>query len=134
VPGRGPDQIDKHVAKRLRMRRMMLGMSQEKVADALDLTFQQVQKYEKASNRISAGRLLRLANLLEVPVPYFFEDAPGTTNLGGKARTPEYVSDLLNTKTGVAMAKAFRRIRKGRIRRSIVALIQAIADDDSLNQ
>jgi transcriptional regulator with XRE-family HTH domain len=113
---------------------MMLGMSQEKVADALDLTFQQVQKYEKASNRISAGRLLRLANLLEVPVPYFFEDAPGTTNLGGKARTPEYVSDLLNTKTGVAMAKAFRRIRKGRIRRSIVALIQAIADDDSLNQ
>jgi transcriptional regulator with XRE-family HTH domain len=116
------------------MRRMMLGMSQEKVADALDLTFQQVQKYEKGSNRISAGRLLRLANLLEVPVPYFFEEAPGTTNLSGKARTPEYVSDLLNTKTGVAMAKAFRRIRKARIRRSIVAVVQAIADDDSLNQ
>jgi transcriptional regulator with XRE-family HTH domain len=116
------------------MRRMMLGMSQEKVADALGLTFQQVQKYEKGSNRISAGRLLRLANLLEVPVSYFFEEAPGTTNLSGKTHTPEYVSDLLNTKTGVAMAKAFRRIRKARIRRSIVAVVQAIADDNSLNQ
>jgi transcriptional regulator with XRE-family HTH domain len=111
---------------------MMLGMSQEKVADALDLTFQQVQKYEKGSNRISAGRLLRIANLLEVPVSYFFEEAPGTTNLSGKTRTPEYVSDLLNTKIGIAMAEAFGRIRKVRLRRSIVAVVQAIADDDSL--
>jgi transcriptional regulator with XRE-family HTH domain len=115
------------------MRRMMLGMSQSTVADALDLTFQQVQKYEKGSNRISAGRLLRLANLLEVSVLYFFEEAPGMTT-NGKTRTPAYVSDLLTTKTGVAMAQAFRRIRKAHLRRSIVVLVQAIADDGSLNQ
>jgi transcriptional regulator with XRE-family HTH domain len=113
------------------MRRMMLQMSQSAVADALDLTFQQVQKYEKGSNRISAGRLLRLANLLEVSVLYFFEEAPGTIN-NGKTRTPAYVSDLLTTKTGVAMAQAFRRIRRAHLRRSIVSLVQAIADDASL--
>jgi transcriptional regulator with XRE-family HTH domain len=111
---------------------MILQMSQSAVADALDLTFQQVQKYEKGANRISAGRLLRLANLLEVSVLYFFEEAPGTTNFNGKARTPAYVSDLLTTKTGVAMAQAFRRIRRAHLRRSIVTLVQAIADDASL--
>ena len=110
------------------MRRMMLGMSQSKIADALDLTFQQVQKYEKGSNRISAGRLLRLANLMNVSVLYFFEEAPGATD--GKTRTPAYVSDLLTTKTGVAMAQAFRRIRRPQLRRSIVAVVQAIADDE----
>jgi transcriptional regulator with XRE-family HTH domain len=113
------------------MRRMMLGMSQSTLANALDLTFQQVQKYEKGSNRVSAGRLLRLANLLEVSILYFFEGAPGMST-NGKARTPAYVSDLLTTKTGVAMAQAFRRIRKAHLRRSIVVLVQAIADDASL--
>jgi transcriptional regulator with XRE-family HTH domain len=113
------------------MRRMMLQMSQSAVADALDLTFQQLQKYEKGSNRISAGRLLRLANLLDVSVLYFFEEGPGANN-NGKTRTPAYVSDLLTTKTGVAMAQAFRRIRRAQLRRSIVILVQAIADDASL--
>jgi transcriptional regulator with XRE-family HTH domain len=114
------------------MRRMMLNMSQTEVADALDLTFQQVQKYEKGSNRISAGRLLRLANLLEVSILYFFEGVPGADN--ARTQTPAYVSDLLTTKTGVAMAQAFRRIRRANLRRSIVTLVQAIADDDGLNQ
>jgi transcriptional regulator with XRE-family HTH domain len=113
------------------MRRMMLGMSQSTLANALDLTFQQVQKYEKGSNRVSAGRLLRLANFLEVSILYFYEEAPGMSK-NGKARTPAYVSDLLTTKTGVAMAQAFRRIRKAHLRRSIVSLVQAIADDASL--
>jgi transcriptional regulator with XRE-family HTH domain len=114
------------------MRRMMLGMSQSAVANALDLTFQQVQKYEKGSNRISAGRLLRLANLMNISVLYFFEEAPGAAATG-QTRTPAYVSDLLTTKTGIAMAQAFRRIRRPQLRRTIVALLQAMADDVSLN-
>ncbi len=67
-----PNPIDKHVGSRVRMRRMMLGMSQEKLGDALDLTFQQVQKYEKGTNRIGASRLQHIANILQVPVEFFF--------------------------------------------------------------
>jgi transcriptional regulator with XRE-family HTH domain len=72
-----PNPIDKHVGSRLRMRRMMLGMSQEKLGEAFGLTFQQVQKYEKGMNRISASRLQQAAQILDVSVPFFFEGAPG---------------------------------------------------------
>src|SRR5580704_14977680 len=71
-----PHPTDKHVGNRVRMRRLMLGMSQEKLADQLGLTFQQVQKYEKGTNRISASRLQEISHVLEVPVPFFFEGAP----------------------------------------------------------
>ncbi len=74
---RSPDAIDRHVGERLRLRRKTLGISQEQVAKTLDIAFQQVQKYEKGSNRISAGRLYHLAEFLDVPIAYFFEDAPG---------------------------------------------------------
>ena len=73
---KAPNPIDKHVGSRVRMRRMMLGMSQEKLGDALDLTFQQVQKYEKGSNRIGASRLQQVSQILQVPVAFFFEGAP----------------------------------------------------------
>ena len=71
---KAPNPIDKHVGSRVRMRRMMLSMSQEKLGDALGLTFQQVQKYEKGANRVSSSRLVDLSNALDVLVPYFFED------------------------------------------------------------
>jgi len=71
-----PNPTDRHVGARVRMRRMMLGMSQEKLGDALDLTFQQVQKYEKGANRIGASRLQQISNILQVPVSFFFEGAP----------------------------------------------------------
>src|SRR5438105_3475779 len=91
-----PNPIDKHVGSRVRMRRMMLGMSQEKLGDALDLTFQQVQKYEKGTNRIGASRLQEISHILQVPVSFFFEGAPATadhpTGLG-EAPSPAYVSD-----------------------------------------
>ena len=89
--------IDKHVGGRLRMRRMMLDMSQEKLADAFGITFQQVQKYEKGTNRISASRLQHAANLLQVPVQFFFEGAPvgSGTQPDGSARSPAYVSEFL---------------------------------------
>ena len=73
---KAPNPIDKHVGSRVRMRRMMLGMSQEKLGDALGLTFQQVQKYEKGSNRIGASRLQQISLILQVPVSFFFEGAP----------------------------------------------------------
>src|ERR1700678_1752014 len=73
---KAPNPIDKHVGSRVRMRRMMLGMSQEKLGDALGLTFQQVQKYEKGTNRIGASRLQQISHILQVPVAFFFEGAP----------------------------------------------------------
>src|ERR1700727_136184 len=92
--------IDKHVGSRLRMRRLMLDMSQTDVANALGLTFQQIQKYEKGTNRISASRLQHLCAILTVPVPFFFEGAPhsnGLPDLDAKVRQPSYVNDFLAT-------------------------------------
>ena len=91
----GPNPIDKHVGSRVRMRRNMVGLSQEKVADALGLTFQQVQKYEKGTNRISSSRLHQLARILEVPIPFFFDGAPQqSAKSQGKAESLDFVSDL----------------------------------------
>src|SRR5512135_1248802 len=95
-----PNPIDKHVGSRVRMRRMMLSMSQEKLGDALGLTFQQVQKYEKGTNRIGASRLQQISNILQVPVSFFFEGAPHLPghhhSVGmGEAPSPAYVSDFL---------------------------------------
>ena len=77
---KAPNPTDKHVGARVRMRRMMLAMSQEKLGDALGLTFQQVQKYEKGTNRIGASRLQQISNILQVPVSFFFEGAPNNSN------------------------------------------------------
>jgi transcriptional regulator with XRE-family HTH domain len=128
-----PNPTDKHVGSRVRMRRMMLGMSQEKLGDALSLTFQQVQKYEKGTNRIGASRLQQIAHFLQVPVSFFFEGAPdlppggdGTT----AAPSPSYVSDFLATSEGLALTKAFMRIKDPKLRRRIVDLVLQIAGDD----
>ena len=111
---KAPNPIDRHVGSRVRMRRMMLTMSQEKLGDALGLTFQQVQKYEKGANRIGASRLQQISRILQVPVSFFFEGAPnegGTAAEGfGEAPSPAYVSDFLATSDGLALTKAFVRI------------------------
>ena len=122
-----PNPIDKHVGSRVRMRRMMLGMSQEKLGDALDLTFQQVQKYEKGTNRIGASRLQHIANILQVPVEFFFEGAPGQLTADGKTPSSAYVSDFLATSDGLALTKAFMQIKNAKLRRSIVNLVEEIA-------
>src|SRR3979411_826877 len=98
---RNPNPIDKHVGSRLRMRRMMLGMSQEKLGDALGLTFQQVQKYEKGVNRVSASRLQHISQILQVPVPFFFEGAPGGSE--GAPGAPSYINEFLATSDGLAL-------------------------------
>jgi transcriptional regulator with XRE-family HTH domain len=127
-----PNPIDKHVGARVRMRRMMLSMSQEKLGDALDLTFQQVQKYEKGTNRIGASRLQQISNILQVPVSFFFEGAPnmpGHAGGMGEAPSPVYVSDFLATSDGLSLTKSFMRIKNSKLRRRIVDLVEQIADE-----
>ncbi len=131
--------IDKHVGSRVRMRRMMLGMSQEKLGDALALTFQQVQKYEKGTNRIGASRLQQISQILQVPVAFFFEGAPvlpeGAPSEGlQEAPSPAYVSDFLATSDGLSLTKAFMRIPDPKLRRRIVDLVQQIAGGDTESQ
>jgi transcriptional regulator with XRE-family HTH domain len=122
-----PDPIDKHVGSRVRMRRLMVGMSQEKLGDALGLTFQQVQKYEKGTNRMGSSRLQQVANILKVPVTFFFEAVPGQTKLDGKAPSTTYVSDFLASSDGLALVKAFMRIKNSKTQRCIVNLVEDIA-------
>jgi len=125
--------VDKHVGSRIRMRRLMLGMSQEKLGDGLGLTFQQVQKYEKGTNRIGAGRLQHISQLLQVPVPFFFEGAPHLPGepIGiGPAPSPAYVFNFLATTDGLALTKAFMQIKQTSLRRRIVHLVEEIAGDD----
>lgn len=129
-----PNPTDKHVGSRVRMRRMMLGMSQEKLGEALGLTFQQVQKYEKGTNRIGASRLQQMSTILQVPVSFFFEGGPSAGEPGSglsEAPSPAYVSDFLATSDGLALTKAFMRIRDAKLRRKIVDLVQQIAGDES---
>ena len=127
-----PNPIDIYVGSRLRMRRMMLGMSQEKLADAFGLTFQQVQKYEKGTNRISASRLQQAANLLQVPVPFFFEGAPGGSEAqpDRSALSPACVNEFVSSSDGLRLIKAFTRIERAGLRRRIVHLVQEITPDD----
>ena len=131
---KAPNPIDKHVGSRVRMRRMMLSMSQEKLGDALGLTFQQVQKYEKGTNRIGASRLQQIAHILQVPVSFFFEGAPTTPggHTGGmnEAPSPAYVSDFLATSDGLSLTKSFMRIKNGKLRRRIVDLVEQIAGEE----
>jgi transcriptional regulator with XRE-family HTH domain len=133
IAKKAPNPIDKHVGSRVRMRRMMLSMSQEKLGDALGLTFQQVQKYEKGTNRIGASRLQQISHILQVPVAFFFEGAPnvqvGRGEHSGEAPSPAYVSDFLATSDGLALTKAFTRISDSKLRRRIVDLVEQIADD-----
>jgi transcriptional regulator with XRE-family HTH domain len=115
------------------MRRLMLNMSQTAIADVLGLTFQQVQKYEKGTNRISASRLQQISLIVQVPVSFFFEGAPHAHDLpvtpGSAAVSPDYVTNFLTTSDGVALAKAFMRIRDAKLRHAIAALIKEIASE-----
>lgn len=126
---KSPNPIDIHVGSRVRLRRMMLGMSQEKLGDALGITFQQIQKYEKGTNRVGASRLQNISTVLKVPVSFFFEDAPGGQGEdGGFAEAPRsYVVDFLSSSEGLALNKAFVRIEDPKVRRKVVDLVQALA-------
>lgn len=127
---KAPNPVDKYVGSRVRMRRIMLGMSQEKLGEALGLTFQQVQKYEKGTNRIGASRLQQISETLQVPVAFLFEGGPSAPSLAGglsEAPSPTYVADFLATSEGLALTRAFTRITDPKLRRSIVDLVEQMA-------
>ena len=127
---KAPNPIDKHVGARVRMRRLMTGLSQSKLGEALGVTFQQVQKYEKGSNRIGASRLQQLAGVLDVAPAYFFEGAPsGQEAMVGFAE-PEsnaYVVDFLSTTEGLQLTRAFIAIKDPKVRKSVVELVDTLA-------
>ncbi|MBN8968023.1 MAG: helix-turn-helix transcriptional regulator [Rhizobiales bacterium] len=130
-----PNPIDKYVGSRVRMRRIMLGMSQEKLGEALGLTFQQIQKYEKGTNRIGASRVQQIGEVLQVPVSFFFEGGPSgsiTVPEGmSEAPSPTYISDFLATSEGLTLTRAFMRITDPKLRRSIVDLVEQMASREA---
>lgn len=129
---KAPNPIDKHVGARVRMRRMMVQMSQEKLGEHLGITFQQIQKYEKGTNRIGASRLQQISTVLGVPVAFFFEGAPSVgPEVDGvtESHSPAYVADFLATSDGLALTRNFMRIPDAKVRRKIVDLVTAIAGE-----
>lgn len=133
---RRANSMDVHVGSRVRLRRMLLGMSQEKLGEKLGLTFQQVQKYEKGINRVGAGRLHELGRVLGVPVSFFFEEAPVAGHpepMAGFGEQPSesYVVDFLSSREGLELNKAFVRITDPKVRRAVVEMVRALAEDPS---
>ena len=126
-----PNPVDIHVGARVRLRRTMISMSQEKLGEHLGITFQQIQKYEKGTNRIGASRLQKICEVMGVPVSFFFEGiseaAPGPT--GGFAEpSSEYVTDFMSSAESVQLNRAFTRIQDPKVRRRIVDLVRSLAD------
>lgn len=133
---RRANPIDVHVGSRVRLRRMLMGMSQEKLGEHLGLTFQQIQKYEKGINRIGASRLFDLSQVLAVPVQYFYEELPaGVAETGaagfGERPSENYTVEFLGSREGLELNKAFARIGDLRIRRAIVELIRSLASENA---
>jgi transcriptional regulator with XRE-family HTH domain len=129
----GPTPIDKHVGRRVRMRRKMLAMSQTQLADALGLTFQQVQKYENGTNRMAASRLQQMSDILQVPAEFFFEGALSASaphDCDGSALSVAQIDDFISDSNGLRLIGAFMRFDNAAVRRRIVMLVQEIAGDD----
>jgi transcriptional regulator with XRE-family HTH domain len=133
IAKKAPNPIDKHVGSRVRMRRQMLAMSQTQLGDALGLTFQQVQKYEKGTNRMGASRLQQMSDILQVPVEFFFEGAPNASaphGSNGSALSMVEIDDFVSNSDGLRLIGAFMRIDNAALRRRIVMLVQEIAGHD----
>ena len=128
---KSPNPTDTHVGNRVRERRLALGMTQQKLAEAVDLTFQQIQKYEKGTNRIGGSRLQQFANILKVSVPFFFEGGPNApSQRKTKAVDPliSDVSEFISSSDGLALIKAFLKIKDTKLRRGITNFVEQIAD------
>jgi len=128
-----PNPIDQHVGSRLRMRRKMLGMSQEQLAGALGISHQQVQKCERGANRIAAGRLQQISHILQVPVAFFFEGASNASaphGSIGSALSVAQIDDFVSSPHGLRLIGAFMRINNAALRRGIVMLVQEIAGNE----
>ena len=132
VPKKQANPIDAQVGNRVRLRRMLVGMSQEKLGEMLGLTFQQVQKYEKGVNRIGAGRLYQVANILGVPVSYFYEDVPErqSEQLHANEHASPPVMEFLSSGEGLQLALAFMRIKESKVRKRVIDLVKTLADGE----
>jgi transcriptional regulator with XRE-family HTH domain len=136
MAGKKPNPVDAHVGSRVRLRRMLLGMSQERLGESMGLTFQQVQKYEKGVNRIGASRLFQISKILDVPVQFFFEEAPYTGD-GNAARgmaepdSEAFILEFLNSREGLELNRAFVKIGDPRVRKSVVDLVRALSGTGS---
>jgi transcriptional regulator with XRE-family HTH domain len=124
---RSPNPVDRHVGLRIRMRRKELKLSQERLADAVDLTFQQIQKYERASNRVSASKLWDIAHALETPVSYFFEGLPENGEIDPRETPSDAMQAFLLSKEGLELLSAFPRIHDPDVRRRVLDLVHALA-------
>jgi transcriptional regulator with XRE-family HTH domain len=132
---RRPNPIDVHVGNRVRLQRMLIGISQEKLGERLGLTFQQVQKYEKGINRIGASRLFELSRVLGVPVQFFYDDAPTTGSQQHAApgfaerSSDSHVFEFLSSREGLELNRAFSRITDPKVRKSVLDLVRSLADE-----
>ncbi|HEY3947429.1 helix-turn-helix transcriptional regulator [Phenylobacterium sp.] len=125
----GPNPVDRHVGLRIRMRRKELGISQERLAESIGLTFQQVQKYERAANRVSASKLWEMSRALSTNVSYFYEGLAGEAEGRGANLPREAMQDFLMTPEGIELAAIFPRITRSRVRRKILDLVRAMAGE-----
>jgi transcriptional regulator with XRE-family HTH domain len=136
MAGKKPNPVDAHVGSRVRLRRMLLGMSQERLGESMGLTFQQVQKYEKGVNRIGASRLFQISKILDVPVQFFFEEAPYSGD-GNAVRgmvesdSEAFILEFLNSREGLELNRAFVKIGDAKVRKSVVDLVRALSGSSS---
>jgi transcriptional regulator with XRE-family HTH domain len=131
---RDPNFIDMHVGARIRMRRQLINMSQERLGELLGITFQQVQKYEKGSNRISASRLFYAAKTLGVSIQFFYDGLPGVDQGEGLREddASNNINALMLTPEGIQMIKAFREAQTQKTRKLIVNLVRAAVDAEKI--
>ena len=130
---RKPNPIDIHVGSRVRLKRTMMGYSQEKLGEHLGVTFQQVQKYEKGANRIGASRLQQISSVLKTPISFFFEDAPNSVPAmaGGMAEadSSNYVVNFLSTSEGLQLNRNFVKIKDPLVRKKIIDLVRSLSEE-----
>jgi len=132
VPKKQANPIDIQVGNRVRIRRMLIGMSQERLGDLLGLTFQQVQKYEKGVNRIGAGRLFEMSRILNVPVDFFYEGVNAHTGQAGAADGESApVMEFVSSGEGLQLSLAFMKIKDAKVRKRVLDLVKSLAEEEA---
>jgi len=131
VPKKQANPIDIQVGNRVRIRRMLIGMSQERLGDLLGLTFQQVQKYEKGVNRIGAGRLFEMSRILNVPVDFFYEGVNAQSGQPGTDGEGPPVMEFVSSGEGMQLSLAFMKIKDGKVRKRVLDLVKSLADEEA---
>jgi transcriptional regulator with XRE-family HTH domain len=131
-PTKEPQDVDRHVGSRVRMQRMLVGMSQEKLGEACGITFQQIQKYEKGMNRMGASRLHQIARFLQVPVEFFYEGVPSGPDSGKPLAdtSSRAMTDFLATSDGLELVKVFMAVKDAKVRRRIIDMTKAVASGE----